>query len=431
MKEITVTFENGAVFNGSANSMTLNDETTYYFQADKYYRVQVNALSAITMQEYQNTNGAWYGIDTITKVAVNDVQAVGDVTLEYLQENYYNKDEVDNLISQSGGDVTKEYLNENYYSKAQVDQIAGRFYTKDEADGRYVRKAGDTMTGALNINNAYLNILNARGQTVVSLRQSPSNYGGFINIYDGSGNEEYTIQLSGGNHNMRIRNKYNNNDGFFASGETPSIKLYEPSTNALFFSLQPYQMSFYGTGGSRTYYTPTGLRFCDAGEKDLVSIANGRIDIFKNVGLYLHTGESGTTEQYMVLTGTQITTYNRDTTYGLTIQTDSVRIYGQVDMEAQGDRIAVIGASDVILGTNSKQTFTVNHYSDAMHGNFYGGDSFINALNLFLQRMQDAIKSAAPAYQIVSEVSFGSESFGGGFQAGGGTSRGGGIGRRT
>lgn len=431
MKEITVTFENGGVFNGSANTLTLDTISTIYFECDKKYRVQIDLETmAILLQEYQNTNGAWYGIDTITKVSVSDVQTEGVVTLEYLQENYYNKDEVDSLISQSGGDVTKDYLEKNYYSKAQVDQIAGRFYTKDEADGRYVRKAGDTMTGTLNINNAYLNILNARGQAVVSLRQSPSNYGGFINIYDGSGNEEYTIQLSGGNHNMRIRNKYNNNDGFFASGETPSIKLYEPSTNALFFRLQPYQMSFYGVGGSRTYYTPTGLRFCDAGEKDLVSIANGRIDIFKNVGLYLHTGESGTTEQYMVLTGRQITTYNRDTTYGLTIQTDSVRIYGLVDMEAQGKRVAVIGANNVILGTDS-QTFAVNNYSSAMRGNFYGGDSFINALNLFLQRMQDAIKSAAPAYQIVSEVSFGSESFGGGFQAGGGTSRGGGIGRRT
>lgn len=430
MKEITVTFENGGVFNGSANSFTLDNLITYYFSIGKNYRVQVNANTmAIELQEYQNTNGAWYGIDTITAVSVQEVQS--DVTKEYLKENYYTKGEVDNLISQSGGDVTKDYLNENYYSKAQVDQIAGRFYTKDEADGRYVRKAGDTMTGALNINNAYLNILNNRGETVISLRQSPTNYGGFINIYDGTGNEEYTIQLSGGNHNMRIRNKYNNNDGFFASGETPSIKLYEASTNSLFFSLQPYQMAFYGTGGNRTYYTPSGLRFCDANEKDLVSIANGRIDIFKNVGLYLHTGESGTTEQYMVLTGTQITTYNRNTTYGLTIQTDSVRIYGLVDMEALGNRVAVIGASDVILGTDSSQTFTVNNYSSAMHGNFYGGDSFINALNLFLQRMQDSIKSAAPAYQIVSEVSFGSESFGGGFQAGGGTSRGGGIGRRT
>lgn len=429
MKEITVTFENGCVFNGSANSMTLNGETTYYFQADKYYRVQVNTISAITMQEYQNTNGAWYPIDIITSVAVAEIETKDAVTKEYLEENYYNKTEVDAKISAiPGSDVTKEWIEQNYYSKPQIDQRLTAYWSKTEADDRFVLKTGDTMTGALNINNAYLNILNARGQTVVSLRQSPSNYGGFINVYDGTGSENYTIQLSGGNHNMRIRNDHNNGDGVYLDGGEGLLYLYEPATLSLYFAIFPYGVTFTGAGGDYTTWQPSGIWFQKNG-KNIMTIANNRIDLYNNGSIFLHTGESDTTEQYLVLSPTQFTTYNRATTWGLTIQTGAVKIQGGVDMEAQGNRVSVSAASNVILGTSSK-AFTVNNYSTAMQGNFYGGDNFINALNLFLARMQDAIKSASPAYQIVSAIEFGSENFGGGFQAGGGTSRGGGIGRR-
>lgn len=432
MKEITVTFENGGVFNGSANSFTLDNLITYYFAIDKNYRVQVNANTmAIELQEYQNTNGAWYGIDIITAVSVQEVQANGDVTKEYLEENYYNKTEVDAKISAiPGSDVTKEWIDQNYYNKPQIDQRLTAYWSKTEADGRFVLKTGDTMTGALNINNAYLNILNARGQIVVSLRQSPSNYGGFINIYDGTGSENYTIQLSGGNHNMRIRNDNNNGDGVYLDGGEGRLYLYEPATLSRYFAIFPYGVAFTGAGGSYTTWQPSGLWFQKNG-KNIMTIANNRIDLYNNGSIYLHTGESDTTEQYLVLSPTQFTTYNRATTWGLTIQTGAVRIQGGVDMEAQGNRVSVSAASNVILGTNSAKTFNLDNYSTAMQANFYGGDNFINALNLFLARMQDAIKATSPAYQIVSAIEFGSENFGGGFQAGGGTSRGGGVGRRT
>ena len=98
MKEITVTFENGGVFNGSENSFTLDNIITYYFAIDKNYRVQVNAdTMAIELQEYQNTNGAWYGIDIITAVSVQEVQG-GDVTKEYLEELGVEDSGIDKMI---------------------------------------------------------------------------------------------------------------------------------------------------------------------------------------------------------------------------------------------------------------------------------------------------------------------------------------------
>lgn len=110
-KEITATFQNGGIFNGFANSYTINGETTYYFDIDKRYRVAVTDDGQIVNQQYQNTNGAWYNINIITKIEIKDISGgSGDVTLEYLQKNYY---------------------------------------TKTETDDRYVKKSGDTMTGDL------------------------------------------------------------------------------------------------------------------------------------------------------------------------------------------------------------------------------------------------------------------------------------------
>lgn len=100
-KEITVTFEDGGIFEGFANTYTLNNEVTYYFSFDRDYRVQLTDNN-ITLQEYRNA-GAWYPIDIITNFAVSEISGTG------------------------GGDVTKDWVNQNF-----------------------VKKAGDTMTGVLN-----------------------------------------------------------------------------------------------------------------------------------------------------------------------------------------------------------------------------------------------------------------------------------------
>lgn len=102
-KEITVTFENGGIFEGFANTYTLNNEVTYYFSFDRDYRVQLTN-DAITLQEYRNA-GAWYPINIITNFAVSEISGTG------------------------GGDVTKDWVNQNF-----------------------VKKAGDTMTGSLRFN---------------------------------------------------------------------------------------------------------------------------------------------------------------------------------------------------------------------------------------------------------------------------------------
>lgn len=122
-KEITVTFEDGGIFEGFANTYTLNNEVTYYFSFDRDYRVQLTDNN-ITLQEYRNA-GAWYPIDIITNFAVTEISGTG------------------------GGDVTKDWVNQNF-----------------------VKKAGDTMTGVLNFDFG-----NGR---MVSIGQSKSKNRGLI-----------------------------------------------------------------------------------------------------------------------------------------------------------------------------------------------------------------------------------------------------------
>lgn len=450
MKEITVTFENGGVFNGSANSFTLDNLITYYFAIDKNYRVQVNASTmAIELQEYQNTNGAWYGIDIITAVSVQDAQ--GDVTKAYLEANYYNKAEVDSKISAipssdvtkewidqnyynkaevdakisaiPSSDVTKEWIVQNYYSKSQIDQRLTAYWSKTEADGRFVLKAGDTMTGALNIRNAYLNILNARGETAISLRQSSSNNGGFINIYDGTGDENYTIQLSGGNHNMRIKNKYNNGEGVYFDG-AGRLFLYEPTSLSRYFLIEPYGVYFNGAGGDYTIWQPSGLWFQNNG-KNRMTFANNRIDLYNNGSVYLHSGAPDTNEEYAYFmydgirkhtVGTLSRGFDIDAGIGSIILTSS-------NYMGTGVRINV---------PNGGYTFTSDQGSandvdiyKSTHETFYG-EEFLTTLNDWLGKLQTQIKKQSPGYQAVQTLFFNGNPFSGGTGNSGG--RGGSIG---
>lgn len=102
-KEIKVTFDNGGVYEGFANTYTLDNSITYYFSFDRDYRVQLTN-NAITLQEYRNA-GAWYPIDIITKFELAEISGGGS------------------------GDVTKEWIEDNF-----------------------VKKSGDTMTGSLRFN---------------------------------------------------------------------------------------------------------------------------------------------------------------------------------------------------------------------------------------------------------------------------------------
>lgn len=156
-KEITVTFDDGGVYEGFANTYTLNNAITYYFSFDRDYRVQVTN-NAITLQEYRNA-GAWYPIDIITAFEVSEISGGGDVTKQWVEDNFQPKGEYitkvqADLYYQPKGDylvqsdldiyATKQWVEENFSGGGTGD------VTKKWVQDNFVLKAGDTMTGALN-----------------------------------------------------------------------------------------------------------------------------------------------------------------------------------------------------------------------------------------------------------------------------------------
>lgn len=86
-KEIKVTFDDGGIYEGFANTYTLDNSITYYFSFDRDYRVQLTN-GAITLQEYRNA-GAWYPIDLITKFEIAEI--IGGATKEWVQDNFVLK----------------------------------------------------------------------------------------------------------------------------------------------------------------------------------------------------------------------------------------------------------------------------------------------------------------------------------------------------
>ena len=90
-KEIKVTFDDGGIYEGFANTYTLDNSIIYYFSFDRDYRVQLTN-GAITLQEYRNA-GAWYPIEIITKFELSEISGGGvtGVTKEWVQDNFVLK----------------------------------------------------------------------------------------------------------------------------------------------------------------------------------------------------------------------------------------------------------------------------------------------------------------------------------------------------
>lgn len=187
-KEITVTFEDGGVFEGIANTYTLNNEITYYFSFDRDYRVQLTNDS-ITLQEYRNA-GAWYPIDIITGFAVSEISGTG------------------------GGDVTKDWVNQNFVKKAG-DTMTG-VLNFDFGNGRMVSIGqSKTKNRGLIILNGDMQIRNQEDKVIASIATSTN---ATINLYKASNGynsniyfRNYTIDESGLSRSISYT-EFRNND---------------------------------------------------------------------------------------------------------------------------------------------------------------------------------------------------------------------------
>lgn len=196
-KEIKVTFENGGVYEGFANTYTLDNLITYYFSFDRDYRVQLTN-NAITLQEYRNA-GAWYPIDIITKFELAEISGGGGGT----------------------GDATQQWVKDNF-----------------------VLKSGDTMTGALKFDFGAGVVINLTHTTNNTARASIA-VKGQIALDNNSGSRVFVVTAGDTAATMnfyRVTSGSTFNDGtiafrnyaFGGSGNTRSIwynGINNPDTN--------------------------------------------------------------------------------------------------------------------------------------------------------------------------------------------------------
>lgn len=223
-KEITVTFEDGGVFEGFANTYTLNNEVTYYFSFDRDYRVQATD-NAITLQEYRNA-GAWYPIDIITGFAVTEISGTGgDVTKEWVFENFATKSSIEYFITYfeadrryqpKGNYVSKEYVDQNFITQITLNNTLALYLTIADFAERmklYVKRSGDTMTGPLKFPKVWHETISAVGDLLPEVTLNTSgdfttilsneNNGFAIYLDEDTTNKNYfTINLKG------IKNDY-------------------------------------------------------------------------------------------------------------------------------------------------------------------------------------------------------------------------------
>nr|DAJ55368.1 MAG TPA: hypothetical protein [Caudoviricetes sp.] len=188
-KEIKVTFDDGGVYEGFANTYTLNNAITYYFSFDRDYRVQITS-NTITLQEYRNA-GAWYPIDIITAFEVSEISGGGGGT----------------------GDATQQWVKDNFVLKSG-DTMSGALKF-DFGDGVMISIGKTTSKRGIIEVNGGINIKNQNNEIVVNVATSNN---GTINLYQSSDDMQSNIVFRnykyGGTGNRRsiTYSQFTNND---------------------------------------------------------------------------------------------------------------------------------------------------------------------------------------------------------------------------
>lgn len=140
---IQATFDDGT----EVSAYAAYDGTWYYFYTDRRFRFTLTSTGAVDIQQYQpiGSNMAWYDIDIITAVSVEQFDPDNSGGGGTIPEDVYTKEEVQQLIAEAVAEV-----------EAQIPDLVAQAVQDalDGLDDRYVRKAGDTMTGSLRVQNA-------------------------------------------------------------------------------------------------------------------------------------------------------------------------------------------------------------------------------------------------------------------------------------
>ena len=387
-KEIKVTFDNGGIYEGFANTYTLNDSITYYFSFDRDYRVQITN-NVITLQEYRNA-GAWYSIDIITGFEVTEISGggTGDATKQWVQDNFVLKsgDTMRGALRFDFGDGVAFKIAPNATGTNRVTVTGnGEFAWENDAKKRTfsiisnvgavgidIYKVGNNQGSIWLRNNefgtsgdyrgiSYSGIVNKSTTTTWTLDGFFTAKGVWFfknethftaNSYWQSDNGINTqISNSGDMHLFNAKQIYISKNGRGASNDYfTTFKYNGQDTSCTIGGLDPRyrivgynnfanSIESYGNITIKTENQSTGIltklakdgiyienasnpysndrtvilynQFAQyAGSKQRLAVNSGRVDIFNDRHIFLHSGNPDTTESYREYSYNAITGYN-------------------------------------------------------------------------------------------------------------------------
>lgn len=386
-KEIKVTFDNGGVYEGFANTYTLDNTITFYFSFDRDYRVQMTD-NVISLQEYRNA-GAWYPIDIITNFEITDIGGTADAIKQWVQDNFVLKsgDTMTGALKfDFGSGVVFRIEPHATTTRAKVTGNGAFYWENDNKKPTFSIAAYD---GAASLNIYKVN--NTPG--AIYLRNHEYGSSGkarVISHYGLVNNDDSTIWVMGGNFradnlwyfkgqtyfsatsfwlsadgtinaeinsNGNIRVYNSGNIALHKNGRTSETNYYttynfdgrgtfsnvgglDPRYRIVGYNNFANSIEAYGNITIKTENQSTGIlarltkdgiyienasnpnnndrtvigynQFAQyAGSQQRFAVNSGRVDIFNNRHIFLHSGSPATTESYREYSYNAITGYNR------------------------------------------------------------------------------------------------------------------------
>lgn len=159
---IQVSFEDGT----EVSAYAAYDGTWYYFYTDRRFRFTLNSTGGVDIQQYQpiGSNMAWYDINIITAVKVEQFDPDNAGGGGEVPQDVYTKEEVDKLIADAVGeiessipDLVAKAVNDALQNiQEQITDMVNNAVNAAIAGlgDIYVKKSGDTMSGALYVRNS-------------------------------------------------------------------------------------------------------------------------------------------------------------------------------------------------------------------------------------------------------------------------------------
>lgn len=453
-KEIKVTFDSGGIYEGFANTYTLDNTITYYFSFDRDYRVQMTD-NVISLQEYRNA-GAWYPIDIITNFEITEIGGTADETKQWVKDNFVLKsgDTMTGALKFDFGSGVVFRIEPQTNTKRVQIIGNGLFAWENDAKIRTFSIVSDTGAASIIIykasnyvgtiwfrNYEYGNTGNQRSISYAQINNATAtpwplngqfevnnnwHFNADIQLYNGRQiyirknargvtndyfttfkyNGQDTISNIGGEDARYRITGYNNFANSIESYGNITIKTENQSTGILARLTKNGIYIENASNPNNNDRTVIGYnQFTQyAGSQQRFMVNSGRLDIFNDKHIFLHSGNPYTTESFREYSFDAITGYNRA----------PFNIASDIRIELNAPNLYGIAPNSIYLTSNNG--FIVLQDSKGVYGrnNNKENNTYItnNTQNVYVQTSQtpvsdtkrDELSAILDLFQIVYNI---------------------------